>query len=157
MGPVDAVAASCAVPVLARPVPIGRHRYPDGGMKCATHAGVLCGADLDVAVVLSPMGHQAGRNPVRSLAHRRVRREVALLQREGLAVQLISPGTVDKMGFNMMDRARVGSVMRHAFLGAVAQLDSSTVAVIGGAGASDTPGAVAGGARRPEVPSRRRR
>ena len=118
-------------------------------MKCATHAGVLCGADLDVAVVLSPMGHQAGRT----------RREVALLQRGGLAVQLISPDadTVDKMGFNMMDRARVGSVMRHAFLGAVAQLDSSTVAVIGGAGASDTPGAVAGGARRPEVPSRRRR
>ena len=38
--PVDAVAASCAIPVLARPVRIGRHRYVDGGVKSATRCAL---------------------------------------------------------------------------------------------------------------------
>lgn len=135
--PADAVAASCAVPLLARPVRIGDHRYLDGGVKSATHADVLVGADLDLVIVLSPMGHQVGRNPLRAIAHRRVRREAAVLERAGLAVQLISPDadTVDIMGFNLMDQARTGSVMRHAFLGATAQLDASTAASLRGASA----------------------
>jgi NTE family protein len=143
--PADAVAASCAVPLLARPVPIGGHRYLDGGVKSATHADVLLGAELDLVIVLSPMGHQAGRNPLRAMAHRRVRREVDLLEQAGLAVQLISPDrdTVSAMGFNMMDRARTGSVMRHAFLGAVAQLDAPAAAVLRGAATADAVGALA--------------
>ncbi len=66
--PADAVAASCAIPVLARPVRIGDHRYLDGGVKSATHADVLIGADLDLVIVLSPTGHRAGRSPLRVLA-----------------------------------------------------------------------------------------
>lgn len=130
--PADAVAASCAVPVLTRPVRIGDHRYVDGGVKSPTHAGVLAGEDLDLVIVLSPMGHQEGRNPVRAVAHRRVRGELAELERAGLAVQLVSPDadTVRAMGFNLMDRARTGPVMRHAFLGAVAQLHASTTSVL---------------------------
>ena len=133
--PADAVAASCAVPVLARPVRIGDHRYVDGGVRSATHAGVLSGEDLDLVVVLSPMGHQAGRNPLRTVAHHRARREVARLERAGLAVQLLSPDadTASIMGLNMMDRARAGTVMRHAFLGATAQLDPSAAAILRGA------------------------
>lgn len=131
----DAVAASCAIPVLARPVRIGDHRYLDGSVKSPTHADVLLGADLDLVVVLSPMGHLAGRNPLREAAHRRVRREVALLERAGMAVQLISPdrATVDIMGLNMLDRARTGAVMLHSFLGAAAQLDAATTVVLEGA------------------------
>ncbi len=138
--PADAVAASCAVPILARPVRIGGHRYVDGGVRSATHADVLVGTDLDLVIVLSPMGHQAGRNPLRALAHRRVKGEIALLERAGLAVQLISPdgATARTMGVNMMDRARIGSVMRHGFLGAAPQLDPSALAVLGGRAA---PGA----------------
>lgn len=130
--PADAVAASCAVPVLARPVRIGDHRYLDGGVKSLTHADVLLGADLDLVIVLSPMGHQAGLSPLRAMASRQVRREVALLERGGLEVQLISPDgdTASTMGLNMMDRARTGSVMRHAFLGAAAQLGVSAAAVL---------------------------
>ncbi len=137
--PADAVTASCAVPVLARPVRIGGHRYLDGGVRSATHADVLLGADLDLVIVLSPMGHQAGRNPVRAMAHRRVRREVALLEQAGMEVQLISPDrdTVSAMGLNMMDRARTGEVMRHAFLGAVAQLDASAAALLRRAATAD--------------------
>ena len=138
---VEAVAASCAIPVLMRPVRIGDHRYVDGGVKSATHADVLVGADLDLVIVLSPMGHVAGRNPLRTVAHRRVRREITLLERAGMAVQLISPDghTASTMGFNMMDRARTGSVMRHAFLGATAQLDSSAAAVLRSARAPSAP------------------
>lgn len=139
--PGDAVAASCAIPVLARPVRIGNHRYVDGGVKSATHADVLVGADLDLVIVLSPMGHLAGRNPLRTVAHRRVRREIALLERSGLGVQLISPDgdTASTMGFNMMDRTRTGSVMRHAFLGATAQLDPSAAAVLRAASTTSAP------------------
>lgn len=131
----DAVAASCAIPVLARPVRIGDHRYLDGSVKSPTHADVLLGADLDLVIVLSPMGHQVGRNPMRVAAHRRVQREVALLERAGLAVQLISPDrdTLSAMGLNMMDRARTASVMLQAFLGTVAQLDAPAALVMSGA------------------------
>jgi NTE family protein len=130
--PADAVAASCAIPVLARPVRIGNHRYIDGGVKSATHADVLVGADLDLVIVLSPMGHLSGRSPLRSIAHRQVQREIALLKRTGVDVQLISPDadTVSIMGINMMDQARVGSVMRQAFLGATAQLEASVAAFL---------------------------
>ena len=133
--PADAVAASCAVPVLARPVSIGGHRYVDGGVKSVTHADVLVGADLDLVIVLAPMGHQAGRSPMRVMANRQVRREIAALRRSGLAVQLISPDkdTASAMGVNMMDQARIASVMRHSFLGATAQLDASTTAILRGA------------------------
>lgn len=104
-------------------------------MKSPTHADVLVGADLDLVIVLSPMGHLVGRNPLRAAAHRRVRREVALLERAGLAVQLISPdrNTVNIMGLNMLDRSRTASVMLQSFLGAVAQLDLATIARIQGA------------------------
>lgn len=127
-----AVAASCAVPFLARPVRIGNHRYLDGGVKSATHADVVHGVELDLVVVLSPMGHQGGRSPMRSLAHRRARREVVMLERSGLAVQLLSPDddTARAMGVNMMDRNRTASVMRHAFLGAVAQFDAAATATL---------------------------
>jgi NTE family protein len=157
--PADAVAASCAVPVLARPVRIGDHRYVDGGVKSATHADVLADADLDLVIVLSPMGHRTGRNPLRALVNRQVRREVAALERAGLAVQLISPDgdTVSTMGFDMMDEARTGSVMRNSFLGAMAQLDASTTAVLSGAGAEATPRRRARSGLRTRVPGPLRR
>jgi NTE family protein len=126
--PARAVAASCAIPVLSRPVRIGGHRYLDGGIVTATHADVLVGEELDLVIVLSPMGHQRGRNPMRVVAHRRVRREAAALDAAGIASQVISPDsdTENAMGFNMMDRSRVGTVMRHSFLGATTQLDAAT-------------------------------
>jgi len=54
--PVGAVTASCAIPVLARPVEIGRHRYVDGDVHSPPNADGLVGHDLDVAIVLSPLG-----------------------------------------------------------------------------------------------------
>jgi NTE family protein len=132
VAPAQAVAASCAIPIVAKPVRIGDHRYVDGGVKSPTNADVLLHADLDLVLVLSPMGQQAGRNPMRSLADRRVQREAAELRRAGVTVQVLSPdaGTVRAMGHNMMDRNRIGTVMRHAFLGTTSQIDASTTAML---------------------------
>jgi NTE family protein len=110
-------------------VRIGEHRYIDGGVTSPTHADVLAGAGLDLVIVLSPMGQQTGRNPLRAAAHRRVHREVSVLRADGIVAQLISPDpdTVRAMGLNRMDRSRTGSVMRHAFLGTTTQLESAAV------------------------------
>ena len=125
--PADAVAASCAIPVLARPVQIGRHRYIDGGVHSPTSADALAEHDLDLVIVLSPMGHIAGeasRSPARRLAQRRLQREVRLLRARNTDVQVISPdaSTIRMMGWNMLERDNSGRVMRTAFLGTSPQL-----------------------------------
>jgi len=127
--PADAVTASCAIPVLARPVRIGRHRFIDGGVHSPTNADALAGYDVDLVIVLSPMGHawnDASKSPLRRLAHRRLRREVDALRSSGVVVQVVGPDatTIESMGWNMLDRANSASVMRHAFMGASLQLRS---------------------------------
>ncbi len=130
--PVDAVAASCAIPVLARPVRIGRHRYVDGGVRSPTNADGLAGHDLDLVVVLSPMGHTwsgTSKSPPRRLAHRRLRREVRVLSASGVEVQVIGPdaATIRSMGWNLLDRENSAGVMRDAFIGTSPQLRSGVV------------------------------
>jgi NTE family protein len=125
--PADAVAASCAVPVLARPVRIGAHRYIDGGVRSPTHADVLAESDLDIVVVSSPMGQLSGRHPLRRIWDRQVRREAKRLERAGIEVQVVSPDadTVKAMGHNLMDRTRAARVTTQAFLGTSPQLRAS--------------------------------
>ena len=135
--PADAVAASCAIPVLARPVRIGRHRYVDGGVHSPTNADGLVGEDLDLVIVLSPMGHTSGdlpRSPSRRSAHRRLQREVRTLRDRGTEVQVISPdaATVRTMGWNMLNRGNTASVMRAAFLGTLQQLRPDVITTLGG-------------------------
>lgn len=125
--PADAVAASCAIPFLARPVRIGRHRYVDGGVHSPTNADGLAGHDLDLVIVLSPMGHasrDASRSPTRRIARRRLQREVRTLRSSGVEVQIISPdaATARSMGWNMLERGNTGRVMRDAFFGTSLQL-----------------------------------
>ncbi len=50
---VDAVAASCAVPLVWPPVTIGGRRYVDGGVRSATNADLAVGCDR--VVVLAPI------------------------------------------------------------------------------------------------------
>ena len=67
---VDAVRASCAVPLVWPPVEIEGHRYMDGGMRSITNADLAAGCDA--VVVLAPV----------TLAFRRsgrIRRQVASL------------------------------------------------------------------------------
>ena len=130
--PADAVAASCAIPVLARPVRIGRHRYVDGGVHSPTNADGPAGHGLDLVIVLSPMGHawsDTSKSPSRRLAQRRLRREVRTLRASGVEVQIVGPdvATVKSMGWNMLDRDNSARVMRDAFIGTSLQLHSHVI------------------------------
>jgi NTE family protein len=65
---VEAVAASCAVPLVWPPVPIDGRHYIDGGMRSA--ANVDLAADVERVVVLAPLAGAARRSdrPARQLA-----------------------------------------------------------------------------------------
>ena len=80
---VAAVAASCAIPGIFPPVTIRNRRYVDGGVRSATCADLAVG--LDVVVVISPTGNEAGAS------NDRKRREVRELRSTGAAVIEISP------------------------------------------------------------------
>ncbi|HVE18702.1 MAG TPA: patatin-like phospholipase family protein, partial [Ilumatobacteraceae bacterium] len=126
-----AIAASCAIPAVFRPVAIGRHRYIDGGAHSPTNADLLIDAGVDTAVILSPMSGQVGalrrRRPdhlVRSLFGRRLRWECAQLERAGIDVHIFEPdgATLDAMGINALDRGRSPRVQGGAFLAAGAHI-----------------------------------
>lgn len=62
VGLVEAVAASCAVPLVWPPVPINGRRYVDGGIRSSTNADLATGVDR--VVVLAPLPksfNKAGR------------------------------------------------------------------------------------------------
>jgi NTE family protein len=56
---VDAVAASCAVPLVWPPVPIDGRLYVDGGIRSATNADLAAGADR--VVVVAPLTRSPSR------------------------------------------------------------------------------------------------
>ena len=119
-----AVAASCAIPAVFRPVRIGGHRYIDGGAHSPTNADVLVGSGVDVAIVLSPMSAQQTalrRRPdhvLRSLFARRLRIECTALRKAGIEVHVLEPdaAALTTMGLNALDRKRSAAVVRESFL-----------------------------------------
>jgi NTE family protein len=126
----EAIAASCAIPMLFRPVKIESRYYIDGGAHSPTNADLLVDSGVDIAIVSSPMSARspdAGRRPdtpVRALLARRLRRECAKLERAGIEVRVFEPGrtTLGAMGFNALDRRRSVRVVREAFLDAGEQI-----------------------------------
>lgn len=127
--PSQAVAASCAIPFLARPVRIGKHRYVDGGVRSPTNADVLAGQQLDLIIVLSPMSStldDPSRSPARRLAQHRLEQELRVLRTLDVPVQVVRPDTptMRAMGWNLLDHSNTAAVMRGAFLGTVRQFDS---------------------------------
>lgn len=56
----EAVAASCAVPLVWPPITIGGHRYMDGGVRSATNADLAAGCDR--VVVLAPITYALRRS-----------------------------------------------------------------------------------------------
>jgi NTE family protein len=132
----DAVAASCAIPGVFRPIHIDGAGYVDGGVHSPTNADVLLdpayGPQVDVAIILSAM--TGGEVPsrwrldrslrpmaaLRSVARRRLDREVAALRAAGITTIVFEPDamTAQAAGWNALDRRRVGDVARSAFLGA---------------------------------------
>jgi NTE family protein len=128
-----AIAASCAIPAVFRPVRVGAHHYIDGGAHSPTNADLLVDAGVDAAIVLSPMSarpssaHRPSDRFVRSIFARRLDHERSQLERAGIAVHVIEPdlATVEAMGRNALSRRRTAAVVRASFLGAGRQLVGS--------------------------------
>jgi NTE family protein len=126
-----AIAASCAIPAVFRPVAIGRHRYIDGGAHSPTNADLLVDAGVEAAIIVSPMSGRADAlrrhrpdHLLRTLFRRRLRSECAQLERAGIDVHVFEPdaATLEVMGINALDRARSPRVVRDAFFAAGAHI-----------------------------------
>lgn len=130
----DAVAASCAIPAFYHPVRIGKSRYVDGGVCSTSNADLLCGRELDVAVVMTPMTSLAqvtGGSPadrfsavMRAASGRRLGRELRKLREEGTEVICLQPTAADLavMGNNLMSSARRIQVLEQAQISAAREL-----------------------------------
>jgi NTE family protein len=122
----DAIAASCAIPGLFRPVRIDGEHHVDGGAASPTNADVLVDAGVDVAIVVSPMSGWTPSVPtrpdhwIRRACSWRLRREAETLRRAGIRVHLLEPGrpVVEALGTNPLSRDRVPRVVTAAFLDA---------------------------------------
>ena len=124
-----AVAASCAIPGYFRPVDIDGVAYIDGGVRSPTNADVLRRANLELAVILSPMSGRALPSPsvgslVRRHARGKVEAERAKLEAAGIATLLIEPGpgTIQALGQDFMSHSRVEQIVGTAFLDTGEQL-----------------------------------
>ena len=114
---VDAVAASCAVPLVWPPVTIDGRRYMDGGMRSATNADLAAGYER--VVVLAPLPRGAGWLPSVS-AH------VADLRRGGAQVVVVSPDAAARaaIGRNVLAPARRAAAARAGLAQAAAEADA---------------------------------
>lgn len=96
---VEAVASSCAVPLVYPPTTIGERRYIDGGIRSGTNADLAQGFPL--VVILAPMaGLAAGRGALNA--------EIADLQATGSRVFALWPDAdaLAAIGPNPLDPAR---------------------------------------------------
>jgi NTE family protein len=116
----DAVAASCTVPWLFRPVTIGDREYVDGGVWSPTNLDVAPAHRGDDVLCLHPTARisaTAGSAlaAVRTLSRPQVATEVLAVRRRGARVRVIGPNDTarDAMGTNFM-----APETRHAALAA---------------------------------------
>jgi NTE family protein len=132
--PGEAVAASCAIPGVNAPVPIGDRLYLDGGGWSPTNADVLAGLGLDLAIVLSPMSAQPGSADrdgdarIRAACRALLEAEVAVLQAEGTSVVVIEPDAGDLgvmgriIGIDVLDEGRCDAVVRRVRASTIRQV-----------------------------------
>ena len=121
----DAVAASCAIPGVYRPVEIGGRRYVDGGVCSASNMDLLAGRGLDLVICLNPLSGPPG-SPAdprdwlgamsRGANGRRLAREAGKVRRLGTEVVTIEPTHADLkvMGRNLMSTKRRRQVIETA-------------------------------------------
>jgi NTE family protein len=121
-----AVAASCAIPALYRPVRIDGRDYVDGGICSASNLDLLCRTDVDLALCLNPMssrglptGSTAQERLVRAMrtqVGRRLGHEARKLREAGKEVVLLQPGAAEAevMGANALSGRRRAAIAEHA-------------------------------------------
>jgi NTE family protein len=121
----DAVAASCAIPGIYRPVEIGGRRYVDGGVCSASSMDLLAGRGLDIVICLNPLSGAPGspgdpRDWLGALSRgangRRLAHEAGKVRRLGTEVLTIEPTRDDlkAMGRNLMSTKRRQQVIETA-------------------------------------------
>lgn len=162
-----AVTASCAIPGYFRPVEIDGELYVDGGVRSPTNADVLRRAEIDLAIIVSPMSGRAlgllsAGQLVRRHSRGKVEVERARLHAAGIPSVVIEPGpeVIEALGVDFMSDARVDDIVRTAFVDTGAQLRAPiNRTLLAGLGPQPVP-AEAPGRRypwRPEwLPGRRR-
>ena len=152
----EAVAASCAVPGIYRPVRIGERTYVDGGAWSPSNLDCVAREQLDLVLCLNPLSstpaelERARRGSVRGgmrrATGRRLGWEAKRLRALGTQVELLQPVAEDLevMGGNLMSTARRHLVLQTAQRTVAAQLAGS-----------DLPGLLASQPRAPEHRIRR--
>ena len=113
---VDAVAASCAVPMVWPPMPIGGHAYVDGGVRSAVNADLAAGADR--VVVIAPIARA-------TRASGRIDRQLATLGPDVRSV-IVTPDKAARAAFgrNVLDPARRAPAARAGREQAASVLDA---------------------------------
>jgi NTE family protein len=132
----DAVAASCAIPGIYRPVTIAGRRYVDGGMYSTSNLDLLRHENLDLVICLNPT---SSLHPIRAIdprewgplifrgaSGRRLGREAKTLRARGTPVVLVQPTGDDlqTMSRNLMSTRNRNDVIAVARRTVAAQLRS---------------------------------
>jgi NTE family protein len=136
----DAVAASCAIPGIYRPVRIGRRHYVDGGVCSASNLDLLAGKGLDLVICMNPLSsreelQQSGLRGRVSAAMRRANgrrlgyeaRKVRTTQTEVVMIQPTAED-LELMGHNLMSTDRRHDVIELAIQTVAEQLSSPEIA-----------------------------
>jgi NTE family protein len=116
----QAVLASCAVPWIFAPVKIAGREYVDGGFWSPTNLDVTPAARGISVLCLNPAASLPARSPLgalRAVARTSAFTEGLALRARGASVLTIAPDEASAgiMGFNLMDRNRVGAVLEAAY------------------------------------------
>ena len=112
----DAVEASSAVPGMFRPKDIDGVMFVDGGVTSSTHADLLAGSGVDLAIVSAPMA-KPSRRLFAKQARRRLRAEVASLEQAGISTIVVEPSAAAMEAARGFPRRRpeaAGAIVGHA-------------------------------------------
>ncbi|MGJ9423364.1 patatin-like phospholipase family protein [Aeromicrobium sp. CF3.5] len=109
----DAVNASCAVPLVYPPIPIGGRTYVDGGARSVTNADLMTG--VDVVVAIAPVDKAVG--PMRSASQQ--------LEKLGVPHLVVVPDEASKaaIGKNVLDPAARPPSARAGYAQAAREID----------------------------------
>jgi NTE family protein len=118
----DAVAASCAVPAVMKPVRVGRHTYVDGGLHSPTNADLLGGRDgPETVIVVSPMSGDRARTPMgwtsAMFSSRRLHRELRSFGKHQKVIVIEPVGRLSELVVdNALSPENSLSILSSAFL-----------------------------------------